>query len=208
MAATNRLRIGVLVSGGGSNLQSIIDHCEAGDIEGDVVAVLSNKKDAYGLRRAKRHGIHAKFVDPGDYGSRESFDEELASILKDHGVDLVCLAGYLRILSASFVSSFSGRIMNIHPALLPAFPGLKAQQQALEHGVKVTGCTVHFVDEHVDHGPIIIQKAVSVREDDDLESLRARILEEEHRIYPMAIRLFAAGRLSIDGRKVRVAPPP
>ncbi len=208
MTTTNDLRIGVLVSGDGSNLQSIIDHCEAGDIEGEVAVVVSDKEEAYGLARAEKHGIPARFVDPRTYESRESFDEELARILTSHGVELVCLAGYLRILSPGFVDSFPDRIMNIHPALLPAFPGLRAQQQALEHGVKVTGCTVHFVDDRVDHGPIIIQQAVAVREDDDLESLRERILEEEHRIYPQAIRLFAAGRLSMDGRRVRVASAP
>jgi len=199
------MRIGVLISGRGSNLQSLIDNVESGYIDGEIAVVVSDVEDAYGLERARKAGIPAVSIDPKGK-KREDFDEEMIEVLDKYEVDLVCLAGYMRILSRGFVRHFAGRAMNIHPALLPSFPGLDAQKQAFEHGVKVSGCTVHFVDEGVDSGPIIIQRAVPVREDDDAHTLAARILEQEHKIYPEAVRLFAQGRLEIEGRRVHVLP--
>ena len=198
------LKVGVLVSGRGSNLQAIIDASEKGEIPAKVVIVISDKKEAYALERARKHGIEALFIDPKAYPSREDHEKAMGDELEKRGVELICLAGYMRVLSPYFVRRFYGRIMNIHPALLPAFPGLHGQLQALEYGVKIVGCTVHFVDEDVDHGPIIIQAAVPVLEDDDEDTLSARILEYEHKIYPRAIQLFAQGRLKIQGRRVKV----
>jgi phosphoribosylglycinamide formyltransferase-1 len=198
------LRVGVLASGRGSNLQAIIDAIEAGRLNARLVVVVSDRSDAQALERARRHGVKAIFVDPKAYDSREMFDSALGSVLEAHQVELVCLAGFMRILSPAFVRALAGRIMNIHPSLLPAFSGLHVQRQALEHGVKVSGATVHFVNEGVDTGPIILQAAVPVREDDTEETLAARILAEEHRLYPRAIQLFAEGRLQIVGRRVLV----
>ncbi len=198
------LKLGVLISGRGSNLQSIIDHIEAGKIPAKIEVVISDKKDAYGLERARRHKIEALFIDPKAYPSKEEFEKAVAEELERRGVELVCLAGFMRILSPYFVNRFRNRIINIHPALLPSFPGLHGQRQAVEHGVKIAGCTVHFVDEGVDSGPIIIQAAVPVFEDDDEDTLAARILKCEHKIYPMAIKLIAEGRVSLDGRRVIV----
>ncbi len=181
-----------------------MDAIAAGRLPAQVVVVLSDKQGAVALERARAAGIPAEFVDPASFPSREAFDRRLAERLKAYGVDLVVLAGFMRILSPAFVRAFPGRIMNIHPSLLPAFPGLHAQRQALEYGVKVSGCTVHFVDEGLDSGPIIMQAAVPVREGDTEESLAARILEQEHRLYPDAIRLFAEGRLQVEGRQVRI----
>lgn len=198
------LKIGVLVSGRGSNLQAIIDASEKGEIPAKVVVVISDKKGAYALERARKHGIEALFMDPLAYPSREDHERAMGDELEKRGVGLICLAGYMRVLSSYFVRRFHGRIMNIHPALLPSFPGLHGQLQALEYGVKISGCTVHFVDEDVDHGPIIIQAAVPVLADDDEDTLSARILEYEHKIYPRAVQLFAQGRLKIQGRRVKV----
>jgi phosphoribosylglycinamide formyltransferase-1 len=194
----------VLASGRGSNLQAIIAAIEAGRLEARLAVVISDRSDAQALDRARKHGAKAAFVDPKAYGGREAFDRALLAIFEEHRVELVCLAGFMRILTPSFVKTFAGRTMNIHPALLPAFPGLHAQRQALERGVKVSGATVHFVDEGVDTGPIILQATVPVREDDTEETLSARILAEEHRLYPRAIQLFAEGRLAIVGRRVVV----
>ncbi len=199
------MRIGVLISGRGSNLQSLIDNVKSGYIDGEIAVVISDVEDAYGLERAKNAGIPAIFIDPKGK-KREDFDAEMAKVLDEHKVGLVCLAGYMRILGNDFVRRYAGRAMNIHPALLPSFPGLDAQEQAFEHGVKVSGCTVHFIDEGVDSGPIIIQRAVPVDEDDDEHTLAARILEQEHKIYPEAVSLFAQGRLKIEGRRVHVLP--
>lgn len=196
------LRLGVLASGRGSNLQAIIDAIEAGRLRAHLAVVISDRADAQALERARRHGSPALFVNPKEHPSREAFDKAVMALLETYRVELVCLAGFMRLLSHAFVGTWRGRIMNIHPALLPAFPGLHAQRKALEHGVKVAGCTVHFVDEGVDTGPIIIQAAVPVREDDTEETLSARILVEEHRIYPAAIQLFADGRLELCGRRV------
>ncbi len=196
------LRLGVLASGRGSNLQAIIDAIEAGRLSAKIEVVLSDRAHAEALGRARRHGIKAIFVDPKACDDRKVFDSALVNLLEVHQVELVCLAGFMRLLTPTFLAAFPGRIMNIHPALLPAFPGLHAQRQALEHGVRVAGCTVHFVDEGVDTGPIVLQAAVPAFDDDTEETLSARILVEEHKVYPQAIQLFAEGRLEIKGRRV------
>ena len=201
---TEPLGIGVLVSGRGSNLQAIIDAIEAGKLDGRLAVVVSDRADAQALERARKHGTEAIFVDPKGYPNRAAFDQAVLGVLAEHRVELVCLAGYMRVLSPTFVRALPGQIMNIHPALLPSFPGLHAQRQALQYSVKVSGATVHFVDEGVDTGPIICQVAVPVREDDTEETLAARILAEEHQLYPRAIRLYAEGRLSIVGRRVLI----
>ncbi len=198
------IRLAVLASGRGSNLQAIIDAVGRGELPVKLVLVLSDNPRAQALERARTAGIPTVVVRREDYRSRRDFNLEILRWLRRYQVDLVALAGYMRVLSPEVVRAYPNRIMNIHPSLLPAFPGLEAQRQALEYGVKVTGCTVHFVDEGVDTGPIIIQRAVPVREDDTVESLSGRILEQEHQIYPEAIRLFATGRLRVEGRRVRV----
>ncbi len=208
MTRTEPLRIGVLASGRGSDLQAIIDAIEAGKLDCRLAVVVSDRADAQALERALKHGAPGIFVDPKSYANREVFDQAVLGVLAEHRVELVCLAGYMRVLSPTFVRALPGQIMNIHPALLPAFPGLHAQRQALQYGVKVSGATVHFVDEGVDTGPIICQVAVPVREDDTEETLAARILAEEHQLYPRAIRLYAEGRLSIVGRRVLVREDP
>lgn len=201
------LRIGILVSGNGSNLQSIIDHIEQKRLDARVTCVISNNAEAFALERSRKHGIPAIYADHRQYLSRESFDSALVGLLLDHRVQMVALAGFNRIISPVLIDAFPAAIMNIHPALLPAFPGSKAQRQALNYGVKITGCTVHFVDAGTDSGPIIIQAAVPAYETDTEESLSGRILSEEHKIYPRAIQLFAEGRLSLEGRKVIIRPP-
>ncbi|BBA70258.1 phosphoribosylglycinamide formyltransferase [Geobacter sulfurreducens] len=201
------LAVGVLVSGNGSNLQAIIDRIEAGSLPAKIACVISNKADAFGLERARKHGVPAIHIDHRAHGGRESYDAALVETLRAHGVQLVVLAGFMRIVTPVLLDAFPNAVMNIHPALLPAFPGLHAQAQALRYGVKFSGCTVHFVDEGTDTGPIIIQAAVPVMDDDDEASLSARIQREEHRAYPEAIRLFAEGRLRIEGRKVSILPP-
>ncbi len=201
------LKIGVLVSGNGSNLQSIIDHIEKGKLDARVACVISNNAEAFALERARNHGIPALFTDHRQFPARESFDAALVNTLLEHHIRLVALAGFNRIISPVLLDAFPLAVMNIHPALLPAFPGSKAQRQALRYGVKITGCTVHFVDTGTDSGPIIIQAAVPVYETDTEESLSKRILAEEHKIYPRAIQLFAEGRLSLEGRKVIIKPP-
>ncbi len=202
MGVGTRLRLGVLVSGRGSNLQAIIDASEAARIDAVLAVVISDVADAFALDRARTHGIEAAFVDPRLFDTREAFDAAIIDLLRKREVDLVCLAGFMRLLSPHFVREFHHRIMNIHPALLPAFPGLHVQRKALKHGVKFSGCTVHFVDEGTDTGPIIIQAVVPVLDDDTEESLSARILKYEHQIYPRAIQLFAEGRLEVRGRRV------
>lgn len=202
-----KLRIGALASGGGSNLQSIIDRCRDGSLDAEVVTVISNNPEAGALERANRAGIPSQCIDHRSYGSREEFDRAVVAALQAAGVELVVLAGFMRLISGVFLEAFPGRIMNIHPALLPAFPGLHVQRKALEYGARFAGCTVHFVDGGVDTGPIIIQAVVSVLDDDTEETLMARILQQEHRIYPRAIQLFAEGRLRIEGRRVRLDPP-
>ncbi len=199
------LKLGVLISGSGSNLQSIINHIEQEGLPARIQIVVSNNPEAYGLIRAKNHHIACAVINHQDYSSREDFDRELIRLLKNADVDLIVLAGFMRILTASFLREFENRIINIHPALLPAFPGTHVQQKAIDYGVKFSGCTVHFVDEGVDTGPIIIQAIVPVLPDDTAENLAARILIEEHKIYPQAIRYFAEGRIIKKGRHVEIA---
>ncbi len=196
------IALAVLASGRGSNLQAILDACEVGAIPARVRIVVSDVATAHALERARRHGVEGRHVDPKAYPTRQTFDRAVVAILQEAAVDLVCLAGFMRLLGPDFVAAYRNRIMNIHPALLPAFPGLHGQRKALEYGVKVSGCTVHFVDEGTDTGPIIIQAAVPVCDDDTEETLAARILRHEHQIYPQAIRLFAEGRLEVQGRRV------
>lgn len=194
-----KTRLAVFVSGSGTNLQAIID---AGIPSVEIVVVVSNNPNAYAIERAKAHGIPVEVLDHKDYSSREDFDREMLRRLETYRVDLVALAGFMRILSPLFVRAYKNRIMNLHPALLPSFPGIHSARQALEYGVKFTGCTVHFVDEGVDTGPIILQSVVPIFDDDTEGTLLERIHTEEHRIYPEAIRLFAKGRLRIEGRRV------
>jgi phosphoribosylglycinamide formyltransferase-1 len=196
-------RIGVLVSGRGSNLQALLDAARRGELGGELAVVVSNVEGALGLERARKAGIPAVFRDHRGK-KREAFDAEIVDILRAHHVDLVCLAGFMRLLSPVFVRAFPGRIVNIHPALLPAFPGLDAQRQAWEYGVKVSGATVHLVDEGLDSGPIVAQEPVKVLSGDTPESLAARILEAEHRLYPRAVRHLLEGRCRVEGRRVIV----
>ncbi|ACH39413.1 phosphoribosylglycinamide formyltransferase, folate-dependent [Citrifermentans bemidjiense Bem] len=198
------LNIGVLISGSGSNLQSIMDACAAGRIKGRVACVISNKADAFGLERARKAGIPALHLDHRAYSGRESYDEALVATLREFDVELVALAGFMRIITPVLLEAFPMAVMNIHPALLPAFPGLHAQRQALDYGAKVAGCTVHFVDPGTDTGPIIMQAAVPVLPSDTEQTLSARIQKEEHRLYPEAIRLFTEGLLEVSGRVVSV----
>jgi phosphoribosylglycinamide formyltransferase-1 len=199
------LTIGVLISGRGSNLQAIIDAVARGEITGRVAVVISNKPDAAGLERARKAGIEAMVI-PSKGKERSDFERELAEALESRCVELVCLAGFMRVLTPYFIRRFKHRIMNIHPALLPAFPGEDAQGQAFKYGVKVSGCTVHFVDEGVDTGQVILQVPVPVLEDDTADTLSARILQQEHKAFPRAIQLYAEGRLQVAGRKVKVLP--
>jgi phosphoribosylglycinamide formyltransferase-1 len=194
-------RLGILISGRGSNFEAIADNVAAGNIDAEIAVVISNRAGAAGLENARRRGLHAVCL-PSKGMDREIYDRMLLDELARRRVDLVCLAGFMRLLSATFIRQFPTAILNIHPSLLPAFPGLDAQHQALEHGVRISGCTVHFVDEELDAGPIILQAAVPVQDDDTPESLSARILQEEHRIYSQAIRIVLAGKFRIAGRRV------
>jgi phosphoribosylglycinamide formyltransferase-1 len=194
-------RIAVLISGRGSNLQSIIDAIASRQLDATLAVVVSNREHAPGLQRAREAGVEAIAVDPRAYPGRDAYDGAIAEILRARRVDLVCLAGFMRLVGPPLVDGFAGRMLNIHPSLLPAFPGLDAQRQALAHGVRITGATVHFVTAELDGGPIIVQAAVPVYDDDTVETLSARILIEEHRIYPEAIRLVAAGGWTIEGRR-------
>jgi len=196
------INIGVLASGRGTNLQAIIEAIEEGRIEGRISIVISDNRGALALKKAEQHNIEARYINFKEFKDREDYDKEIIKTMKKKKVDLVVLAGYMRILNPYFIRTYKNKIINIHPALLPSFPGLHAQKQAIEHGVKVSGCTVHFVDEGVDSGPIILQKTIEVKDNDTEESLAERILKEEHQIYPRAIQLFCQGRLIIKGRKV------
>ncbi|MGH7326091.1 MAG: phosphoribosylglycinamide formyltransferase [Candidatus Rokuibacteriota bacterium] len=198
------LRVGVLASGRGSNLASLLDASTRPDYPARIVVVVSDRERPPALDRARAAGVEAVFVNPKDFADREAYDLALVRELEARRVELVCHAGFMRILSPAYVRAFAGRALNIHPSLLPAFPGLHAQRQALDHGVKVSGATVHFVDEGVDSGPIVLQSSVPVEPGDTEETLAARILVEEHRLYPEAVRLFAEGRLHIVGRRVIV----
>jgi phosphoribosylglycinamide formyltransferase-1 len=199
-----KVPLGVLISGSGTNLQAIIDAIDAKTADATIQVVISNREDAFGLVRARKHHIPTEVLDHRKFLSRDAYDQALTGMLQARQVELVILAGFMRLLSPLFVKAFPNRIMNIHPALLPAFPGLHAQKQALEYGVRFSGCTVHFVNEECDQGPVIIQAVVPVFPDDTEESLSARILAEEHRIYPRAIQLYSEGRLHVTGRRVFV----
>ena len=202
------LRVGVLASGHGSNLQAIIDAIEAETLDATIAVVVSNNKDAMALRRASRHDIPSVFLDPkavaGELESRQAYDRNILDVLVKHDVQLVLLAGYMKIVTSVLIDPYQWRMMNIHPSLLPSFPGLHAPQQALDAGVKVSGCTVHFVTEGVDEGPVIGQRVVQVNEDDTADGLSDRILQQEHLLYPYAVQLCAEGRVSIEGRKARI----
>lgn len=200
-----KTRIGILISGSGTNLQAIIDSSERGEMNAEVVCVISNKAAAFGLERARKHGIAAIHLDHKAFSGRAEYDAAVVEKLEEFKVDLVVLAGFMRIVTPVLLDAFPNRVMNIHPALLPSFPGLDAQKQALEYGAKIAGCTVHFVDAGTDTGPIIIQSAVAVQEDDTEETLSQRIHVEEHKLYPAAIRLFAEGRLEVVGRRVKIS---
>ena len=206
---TSKLRLGVLASGRGTNLQAIIDAIEAGTLDALIAVVISNKKEAQALERARRHKLTGVFLDSKPFAhesnSREAYDRAILDVLQKHDVELIALAGYMRIVTPVLIGAYPNRIMNIHPSLLPAFPGLEVQKKAVDWGVTIAGCTVHFITERVDEGPIIIQAAVPVLQGDTADTLSARILTQEHRIYPRAIQLYAEGRLRVEGRRVLVA---
>jgi phosphoribosylglycinamide formyltransferase-1 len=204
---TERGRVGLLISGRGSNMVALVEAMQAGKIQADPAVVVSNVPDAPGLARAREWGIPTAVIEHKKIKPREAHERKVIEVLREHRVDLVCLAGYMRLLSPVMVEEFRNRIVNIHPALLPAFPGLHGQRQALEYGVKISGCTVHFVDEECDHGPIILQASVAVHEGDTEDALSARILDAEHRTYVEAVALFFEGRLTIENRRVRIAAP-
>ncbi len=199
---SNDFKLGILVSGRGTNLQAIIDAIDNGELNARIAVVLSDKKDAPALERARKQGIEAIGLDPKSFAGKQEYDQALARELENRQIDLVCLAGYMRILGSEFIRKFEGKIINIHPSLLPAFPGLDVQQKAIDHGVKFSGCTVHFVNEEVDGGPIILQAVVPVHDTDDADTLAERILIQEHLIYPRAIQMIIENRLHIDNRKV------
>ena len=196
-----RLNIGVLISGSGTNLQALIDDCARAEAESKIVLVLSNQTDAFGLTRAERAGLPHRVIDHRGYGSRAAFEQALSQALEASGVELVCLAGFMRVLTSEFVERWRDRLINIHPSLLPAFKGLDTHARAIEAGVRLAGCTVHYVRPEVDNGPIIVQAAVPVLPDDTAETLAARVLQEEHRCLPLAVRLIAEGRVSVVGTR-------
>lgn len=197
--------IAVFISGSGSNLQSIIDSIEARRVSAQIAVVVSNEPDAYGLVRAAKHGIPTAVINHHDYATRQEFEGAVLSVLQETPIDLICLAGFMRLLTPDFLRRFPQRVINIHPALLPSFPGTHGQADAFNYGVKFSGCTIHFVDEGVDTGPIIMQAVVPVLPDDDVESLKARILAQEHKIYPQVIQFFAEGRVKIVDKKVIIS---
>ena len=203
---SKKLRIGVLASGGGTNLQSIIERCQDDSLDAEIAVVICNNPAAGALERAAQAGIASRCINHRDFSSREDFDTAVVSALQESGVELVVLAGFMRIITQTFIDAFPDRVINIHPALLPSFPGLHVQQQAIDYGARFSGCTVHFVDGGVDTGPILIQAVVPVLQDDTAETLAARILEQEHRIYPRAIQLIAENRVHINDRQVSIDP--
>ncbi len=196
------LTIGVLASGRGSNFQSIIDNINSGYLKARIVALITDNPKAYAIERAKKSNIEALIISPKDFPDKDSYYQHITEVLKSKGVELVVLAGFMRVVGKPLIDAFKNKIMNIHPALLPSFPGLHGQKQALDNGVRISGCTVHFVDERIDTGPIIIQAAVPVYDDDTEDSLSERILRQEHRIFPLAIKLFSEGKITIEGKKV------
>ena len=199
---SEKFKLAVLVSGRGSNLQAIIDNIEKNNLKAEISLILSNVPDAYALKRGKKHGLESVFLNPKNFSSRDDYEKKMIELLQTKSIDLVCLAGFMRILGKKFIEAFSGKIINIHPSLLPAFPGLNVQEKALEHGAKFSGCTVHFVNEEVDGGAIILQAIVPILDEDDVKSLSDRILEQEHIIYPEAIRLIIEDNLEFYGRRV------
>ncbi|MTI85971.1 MAG: phosphoribosylglycinamide formyltransferase [Firmicutes bacterium] len=196
--------IGVMASGRGSNLQAIMDACSAGTIPGHVALVISDNPDAYALHRASKENIPAFCINPTTFDTKDQYEQAVSDLFIEYGVELICLAGYMRLVGRVLLKKFATKMLNIHPALLPSFPGLHAQEQAVAYGVKYSGCTVHVVDEGMDTGPIVLQAAVPVIQDDTPDSLSERILEQEHKIYPQAIKLLLEGRLKIEGRKVEI----
>ena len=198
----NIFKLAVLVSGRGSNLQAIIDSIDREELDAHLSIVISNTKDTMALKRAEKHGIKTIFIDPSTYLNSKEYDKALVLKLKEFSIDLICLAGYMRILGEEVIQTFEKKIINIHPSLLPAFPGLNAQKQAINHGVKFSGCTVHFVDSGVDSGPIILQTVVPVYDNDDEKSLSKRILEQEHYLYPKAIKMIQENKIKLSGRTV------
>lgn len=198
------LKIGVLASGRGSNLQALIDALKDGERSYEIAAVISDKENAQALTRANDNNIPSAFINPREFLSKEDFELAILEVIKKHKCNLICLAGFMRILTPVFITEAGVKIVNIHPSLLPAFPGLNAHQQALDYGVKYSGCTVHFVDEGVDSGPIILQAVVPVEDNDTVETLSQRILKEEHRLYPLAIKLIAEEKVNVEGRKVKI----
>ena len=196
-----RLKVGVLISGSGTNLQALIDDCARADAVAEIALVLSNRADAFGLARAAEAGLPHGVIDHREYGARADFERALSDALEASGVELVCLAGFMRVLTAAFVERWRDRLINVHPSLLPAFKGLDTHARAIEAGVRIAGCTVHFVRSEVDSGPVIVQAAVPVLPDDTADSLAARVLREEHRCLPLAVRLIAQGRVSVAGER-------
>jgi len=202
-----QVNIGVLISGSGTNLQSLIDNIEKGNIKGTIKVVISNRRDAYGLERAKKHNIDTVYIRQKDYESFEDFNKAIIEVLKAHEVELVVLAGYLKILTPQFIEEYKNRIINIHPSLIPAFCGkgyygIKVHEEVIDYGVKISGATVHYVDEEADTGPIIIQETVEVADEDTAESLQAKVLKIEHKILPLAVKYYCEGKIQIEGRKV------
>lgn len=202
MAALSRKRIAVLISGRGTNLQSLIDASDKADFPAEIVLVVSNKADAYGLVRAEKAGIATRVLPHTDYGTRAAFDEALDAILVPERIDLICLAGFMRLLTPAFIAKWPDKILNIHPSLLPAFPGLHVHQRAIDAGVRFSGCTVHIVRVKMDDGPIVVQAAVPLAQDDTAETLAARILQSEHRIYPKALEWIASGQARVEGDRI------
>ena len=202
MRNNKTFKLGVLVSGRGTNLQAIIDAVKRGEVTAQIAVVISDKKDAYALERCRKYGVEGVFLDPKAYADKPGFDQAMIDLLRKKSVDLICLAGFMRILGKNFISAFRGKIINIHPSLLPAFPGLNAQKKALDYGVKFAGCTAHFVEEEVDAGPIILQAVVPVHDNDNEETLSRRILDQEHIIYPKAIHAIVENRLTISGKRI------
>ena len=197
-----KFKLAILVSGRGSNLQAIIDKIESNYLSADIALILSNVENAFALERGKKYGLDTVFLDPKTFPNRDDYENKMIEILQSKSIDLICLAGFMRILGKKFIKAFPNKIINIHPSLLPAFPGLNVQKKALDHGVKFSGCTVHFVSEKVDEGPIILQSTVPILDADDAASLSERILEQEHIIYPEAIRLIIEKQLAFSGRRV------
>ncbi len=199
---SNKFKLAVLVSGRGSNLQAIIDSIKKNDLPAEIALVISNVKDAYALERARKQGLEVLFMNPKSYPDRNAYEKALVGQIQSKAVKLVCLAGFMRVLGKTFIEAFSGSIINIHPSLLPAFPGLNVQKRALEHGARFSGATVHYVNEEVDGGPIILQAVVPISDDDNEATLSEKILTQEHLIYPQAIKLIIEGKLTLSGRRV------